>query len=273
MDMSVSGKSCSVAAIDTEHAVSVSSTARVFYTASMSSRTDAEPVLQPTTCPFMSDHQIYEDNRLSIGLSRYPTATGQLIAHLGRSIRKTDLFSLDYSTFSGIMHTISEVAEVCRQAYRVQRCALVTEGGDSINIVPLHGLSNEWQAVTHDGPKEFHEEYPGYITSKDGPPMNESFLDEICRQIQEASGITRPFNQTFFGEKSDENLFSRIVRGELPQRRIWESEHHVAFLTPFANLTGMLFDSDSYSRERDSRCPKTMLYCLTSCMSACYYHY
>lgn len=244
MDMSVSGKSCSVAAIDTEHIVSVSSTARVFYTASMSSSMDPEPVLQPATCPFMSDHQIYEDTRLSIGLSRYPTTTGQLIAQLRQSIRKTDLFSLDCRTFSGIMHKISEVAEICRQAYNVQRCALVTEGGDSMAIVPLHGLSDKWQAITHNGPKEFHEEYPGYITSKDGPPMNESMLDRVCWQIQQVSGIARPFNHTFFGEKSDANLFARIVRGELPQRRIWESEHHIAFLTPFANLTGTLFKSN-----------------------------
>lgn len=257
MDMSVSGKSCSVAAIDTEHAVSVSSTARVFYTASMSSRTDPEFVLQPTTCPFMSDHQIYEDTRLSIGLSRYPTATGQLIAQLGQSIRKTDLFSLDCGTFSRIMHTISEVAAVCRQAYNVQRCALVTEGGDSIAIVPLHGLSDQWQAITHGGPKEFHEEYPGYVSSKDGPPMNESNLDEVCRRIQEASGIARPFNHTFFGEKSDVNLFARIVRGELSQRRIWESEHHVAFLTPFANTTGTLFNPHTFLAGAGLQVPET----------------
>ena len=73
--------------------------------------------------------------------------------------------------------------------------------------------------------------------------MSEPKLDEVFRQIQEASKIIAPFDYTFYGEKSDANLFARIVRGELPQRRIWESKHHVAFLTPFPNTTGMTFCS------------------------------
>ena len=69
--------------------------------------------------------------------------------------------------------------------------------------------------------------------------MSESKLDEICRQIQEVTKPYPPFDNTFFGDKSDANLFARIVRGEIPQRRIWESKQHVAFLTPFANTPGM----------------------------------
>ena len=140
------------------------------------------------------------------------------------------------------MKTISEVAAACCQAYSVQRSALVTDGGDSIAIIPLHGLSHKWQPIRFDG-TEFHEDFPGYITSKEGPTMSESKLDEVCRQIQEVSQTLPPFNHTFFGDQSDANLFARIVRGELPQRRIWESKEHVAFLTPFANTTGMAFYS------------------------------
>ena len=243
MDMSVSGESCSNAAIDTADAVSISSTAKVFDIASMSSRTGPEPVLQQTTCPSMSHHLVYEDARLSIGLSRYPTARGQLVAQLSQSIVGADLFSLNCSTFLSIMQTISKVAAACRRVYNVQRCALVTEGAESIAVIPMHGLSEIWQPITHDGEKEYFEEFPGYVTSKEGPPWSESKLDEVCRQIQDVSGTVPPFNRTFFGGTSDTNLFARIVRGELPQRRVWESEHHVAFLTPFANTTGTCFYS------------------------------
>lgn len=34
-------------------------------------------------------------------------------------------------------------------------------------------------------------------------------------------------------------LFSRIVRGEEPQWRVWENKSHVAFLTPFPNCPGL----------------------------------
>ncbi len=243
MDMSVSGKSCSIVAIDTANVVSINSTANVFYTASMSSRTDAEPILQSTTCPFMSHHLVYEDSRLSIGLSRFPTTRGQLVAQLAQSIAGTDLFSLDRSTFWSIMQTVSKVAAACCQAYNVQRCALVTEGAESIAVIPMHGLSRRWQPITHDGEREFFKEFPGYVTSKKGPSLSESELDEVCRQIQNVSGTVPPFNHIFFGNTSDRNLFARIVRGELPQKRVWESEHHVAFLTPYANTTGTYFYS------------------------------
>ena len=239
MDMSVSEKSCAIAAMDTEHAVSISSTAKIFYTATGSSETNPESVLQPTTCPYMLHHLVYNDTRLSVGLSRFPTARGQLVAQLGRTLGKDDLFSLDCGEFLDIMQIISKVAAACCQAYNVQRSALVTDGGDCIAIIPLHGLNQKWQPITY-AEKEYHEDFPGYITSKSGPTMSESKLDEVCRQIQEVTKILPPFNHTFFGDKSDANLFARIVRGELPQRRVWESKQHVAFLTPFANTPGMI---------------------------------
>ena len=238
MDMSVSEQSCSVAAIDLKDGVSISSTAKVFYTASMSSLTDSESVVWPPTCPFMSNHLVYEDDRLAIGLSRYPTTRGQLITQLNHLMAGKYLFSLDCDTFLSIFQTMPEVAAACCQIYNVQRCALVTEGGRCISIIPLHGVSQKWQPIRYDGKREYYEEFPGYVTSKEGPSMKESKLDEACRQIQGVSGTVPPFNNTFFGEESDTNLFAQIVRGELPQRRIWESEQHVAFLTPFANTIG-----------------------------------
>ena len=215
MDMSVSGKSCSIAAMDAEHGICVSSTAKIFYTASGSSGTDPESILQPATCPYTLNHLVYNDARLSVGLSRYPTARGQLVAQLGQTLGKHDLFSLDCGEYLGIMQTISELAAACRQAYSVQRSALVTEGGDSIAIIPLHGLSQKWESIRYDG-KEFHEDFPAYITSKEGPTMSDSKLDEVCRRLQEVSKTLPPFNHTFFGDNSDVNLFARIVRGELP---------------------------------------------------------
>uniref|UniRef100_A0A7N6AWK4 HIT domain-containing protein n=1 Tax=Anabas testudineus TaxID=64144 RepID=A0A7N6AWK4_ANATE len=38
--------------------------------------------------------------------------------------------------------------------------------------------------------------------------------------------------------QSHPGLFSRIVRGEEQQWRLWEDEGHVAFLTPFPNSPG-----------------------------------
>ncbi|KAK4182081.1 hypothetical protein QBC35DRAFT_479397 [Podospora australis] len=106
-----------------------------------------------------------------------------------------------------------------------------------LSILPLHGLSKEWHPVTSKE-KEFHEEYPGYISSNDGPMMAAEKLDGISSRIRAVSGLTAPFNNRFNGPDEDSKLFARIIRGELGQWRIWEDDHHVAFLTPFANTPG-----------------------------------
>jgi diadenosine tetraphosphate (Ap4A) HIT family hydrolase len=38
--------------------------------------------------------------------------------------------------------------------------------------------------------------------------------------------------------KTTNNLFAKIIRGELEQWRVWESDSHIAFLTPFGNTYG-----------------------------------
>lgn len=48
-----------------------------------------------------------------------------------------------------------------------------------------------------------------------------------------------PYDFTFLGDDpAHPGLFSRIVRGEELQWRVWEDEGHVAFLTPFPNSPG-----------------------------------
>jgi hypothetical protein len=68
--------------------------------------------------------------------------------------------------------------------------------------------------------------------------MNAMQLGDLCSMIQTVSGISQPFDYLFEGDQSDNNLFARIVRGELPQWRVWEDDQHVAFLTPYANTPG-----------------------------------
>lgn len=68
--------------------------------------------------------------------------------------------------------------------------------------------------------------------------MDAGRLDEICSAIRKVSGLSQPFQYFFVGDQSNQNLFARIVRGELAQWRVWEDDQHVAFLTPFANTPG-----------------------------------
>jgi len=226
------------------------------YTASGSSNSPPQPFLWTTTFPIVPPHVIYNDPRLVAGLSRYPTTPGHTLAIPRQS--SVDLFSLKLDDFVGTMLGVSKVAAILRKFYHVGRCALVTEGGESLSIQPLHGLSQQWQPITSDL-KEFHEIFPGYISSKDGPQMDAARLDDICSTIQKVSGISQPFNYHFEGDLFDKNLFARIVRGDLSQWRVWEDDRHVAFLTPFANTPGFTvlvprvhLDSDIFSLDEEA---------------------
>ena len=110
----------------------------------------------------------------------------------------------------------------------------------SAQIVPLHGLSNDWHPILSED-AEYHEIYPGYVTSKNGPKMDDTRLTEIqtgiCKHLKERD--SKEESKEFHGDASDQNLFAKLIRGEIPQWRVWEDSTHVAFLTPFPNSPGL----------------------------------
>ena len=219
----------------TEDEPSTQSTARVFSTALESSENSPQPIICPPVSLFPPQHFIYVDDRLIAGLTCYPATPRHTLAILRQS--DVGLFSLEKRDFMRILLKIVEIAATLRGFYNVGRCALVTEGGNTLSILPLHGLDQEWQPITSHV-KEFHEMFPGYISSRDGPQMDNTRLDNICSTIKKVSGTSQPFNCHFQGDKSDDNLFARIVKGGLQHRRVWEDDEHIAFLTPFANTPG-----------------------------------
>lgn len=220
--------------LDAEGNLVVESTARLFSMACASSSDAPAARLWPNTFPVLPPHEFYNDHQLSIGLSRYPVTTGHVLAVIKSG---NALFSLKPSEFTKAMTNVSTAASLLSKHYKVGRCALVSEGNDRLSILPLHGLSKDWQATTSDY-KEFHDKFPVYVSSKDGPMMEVSRLDGICFRIRRVSGLLSSLDYSFHGAEDNTNLFARIIRGELQQWRVWEDENHVAFLTPFAITPG-----------------------------------
>ncbi|KAM0563573.1 hypothetical protein ACHAPJ_001297 [Fusarium lateritium] len=232
--MTSTGASCSLVALDTHGNLTVESTARLFSVAHASSSGAPTANLHPTTFPLLPSHEFYSDYQLSIGLSRYPVTHGHALAR----IKSGDtLFSLEPSEFTKAMTQVSATASILRDHYKVERCALASDGSDSLSVLPLHGLGKDWRPITSDI-KEFHENFPGHVSSKDGPMIEASRMDEFSSRIRRISGLPSSLDYTFQGAKDDTNLFARIIRGEVQQWRVWEDANHVAFLTPFANTPG-----------------------------------
>ncbi|PCG93817.1 Aminoacyl-tRNA synthetase, class II (D/K/N) [Penicillium occitanis (nom. inval.)] len=236
LPVSQAGASCAVLAIDANGESIVESNARHFPVAwGSSSSPSPKSVIHPTTIPVLQTHEIYHDDQLVIGHSRYPSTRGHTLAAFKTDVKS--LFALTLDEFLRAMNTLRTINSALRKFYHVERCALITEGKDVLSIWPLHGLGRDWKPIMSDV-KEYHKTFPGYVSSHDGPMMASEQLDDICSKIRSVSGLSEPLNYRFDGPDDDKNLFARIIRGELPQYRVWEDEEHVAFLTPFANADG-----------------------------------
>lgn len=204
----------------------------------------------------LPQHTFYVGPRLTAGMWRYPTTRGHALTVLEDA--EISLFALGEDNFVKALLDMRQIANKLKHFYSVRRCALISEGEDCLAILPLHGLDANWKLMS-SADKEFNEIYPGYVSSKDAPPMSSERLDALAHNVRVSSGLLQPFNNTFHGDPNDDNLFVKIIRGEIEQWRVWEDAKHVAFLTPFANTTGFTvvvprkhLSSDIFSLDRQS---------------------
>nr|XP_057934355.1 uncharacterized protein LOC131132595 isoform X1 [Doryrhamphus excisus] len=189
-------------------------------------------------------HIIWESERLIAYLHPRPWTPGSVI--LERRLPGTlagSIFHLEEAEYLSWMLGARAVAELLCDKLQVQRCALVTrplvDKPAQIRVLPLHGLDAEWRPHLA-GDEEHNPHDPGYCTSKTAPRWSDSRLTEIQSRIRaKLPNPDAPSNLTFLGDDQfHPGLFSRIVRGEEPQWRVWEDDGHVSFLTPFPNSPG-----------------------------------
>ena len=100
------------------------------------------------------------------------------------------LFDLDDEAVDGLMQAAKKVAKLLEKALDVRRVALVFEGTGVAHVhaklYPLHGAlggqTNVWSKH-----QEFYPEYPGYISTVEGPKMDDAGLSRIQMKIVEAA--------------------------------------------------------------------------------------
>nr|XP_057906298.1 uncharacterized protein si:ch211-256m1.8 isoform X2 [Doryrhamphus excisus]XP_057906299.1 uncharacterized protein si:ch211-256m1.8 isoform X2 [Doryrhamphus excisus]XP_057906300.1 uncharacterized protein si:ch211-256m1.8 isoform X2 [Doryrhamphus excisus]XP_057906302.1 uncharacterized protein si:ch211-256m1.8 isoform X2 [Doryrhamphus excisus]XP_057906303.1 uncharacterized protein si:ch211-256m1.8 isoform X2 [Doryrhamphus excisus]XP_057906304.1 uncharacterized protein si:ch211-256m1.8 isoform X len=240
MTQHLKGVCAGVIAVDSEGDAVIETNAAVMFVASMIGGIIRVEVLRPFKN--VSD-VIWETDELVAYLNPNPWTPGSTI--LTRKILNgaDNIFRLPEPDFTVLLNGAKTVSDVLCRRLGVQRCALVfypeSNQTAQIRLLPLHGLASKWQphlAVQ----EEFHSYDPGYCSSKSGPRWNDRELTKVQAQIRKALPTTNaPSNFEFTGDPSDQNLFSRIVKGEEKQWRVWEDCRHVAFLTPYPNTPGI----------------------------------
>ena len=176
----------------------------------------------------------FDGAHISAALSSSSAYPGQTLITPFKS--EEDIFSREPESFLQFMKEVQEVAKILVKYYYVPRCGLVYDASSHLSLIPMHGVGKEWQPITNNM-KEFNDYYPGYVSSLDGPRMEDKQLDQIRSLIQTAhqSAALCQYNYLFKGNQSDQSLFARIIRGECQHWRVWDDDSFVAFLTPFPN--------------------------------------
>ena len=132
-----------------------------------------------------NSYRVWEDESFLAFLTPFPNTPGFTVV-----IPKTNtgdyIFSLDDEMYTRLMRACREVAKLLENALGVPRVALVFEGTGvayvHAKLIPLHGelasKTNVWSDHT-----EFAEQYKGYLTTAEGPQMDDLRLREIQEKI------------------------------------------------------------------------------------------
>lgn len=169
----------------------------------------------------------------TIGVSRFPTTPGQCI-----QILDTDnLWSLSLDQQIKVLLAAKDFEQtVLRPCFNVKRCGLAYNGVDRIQLTPFHGLSDQWRPISA-GQTQRSDQYAGFIWTRESPHADKADLDRLRNSFAAKTKLATS-DTTFLGESSDDNLFARLIRGEIPSWRAWEDAEHVACFSPFSNTLG-----------------------------------
>ncbi len=129
---------------------------------------------------------VWEDDEFMAFLTPFPNTPGFTVL-IPKHNPGDYAFALDDELYGKFMLAAKTVANILEKAFDTPRVALVVEGTGiayvHAKLIPLHGelagQTDVWSAE-----KEFHEQYRGWLTTAEGPKMDDARLDEIRAKIQ-----------------------------------------------------------------------------------------
>lgn len=130
---------------------------------------------------------VWEDEQYAAFLTPFANTPGVTVV-VPKQNPGDDVFALSDEAAAGLMIATKKVAHLLKQALEVQRVALVFEGEAvphvHAKLYPMHGIE---QDRSHFPKQEiFMSQYPGYITTIEGPKMDDEQLATIQQKIKAA---------------------------------------------------------------------------------------
>lgn len=136
----------------------------------------------------MNAYRVWEDANYLAFLTPFANTPGQTVV-IPKTNQSDYAFSLEPEQLTGLMLAVQKVAKLLEKAFGVSKVAMVFEGEGvpyvHAKLYPMHGKLGEGSG--HEAPqKQFYAEYPGYISTVEGPQMSDEELTKIQQKIVEA---------------------------------------------------------------------------------------
>ncbi|MCA9364904.1 MAG: HIT family protein [Candidatus Moranbacteria bacterium] len=136
----------------------------------------------------MKSWKVWEDEKHLAFLTPFPNTPG-LTVLIPKENKGDYIFSLQEQEYSELLNATKKVAKILEKAFETPRIAMVLEGTGvahvHVKLYPLHGKlvkkTEVWGSHT-----EFYPQYIGYITTTEGPKMNDAQLNKIQEKIVQA---------------------------------------------------------------------------------------
>lgn len=130
-------------------------------------------------------YRVWEDDNYLAFLTPFPNTPGFAVV-VPKKNPGDNYIDVDEAAYSGLLLAARKVAVAIRKAFNIKRVGLVLEGQAvphlHVKLIPLHG-----DGGVHKHEPVFDETYQGYLTTAEGPQMDEVRLKEIQQKIQEAA--------------------------------------------------------------------------------------
>lgn len=135
--------------------------------------------------------KVWEDDKYLAFLTPFANTPGATVV-IPKQNPGDYIFSVDVAAAHGLIDAATTVSKLLEKAFDVTKVAMVFEGEGVAHVhaklYPMHGLQTGKAAasVKH---QEFYPEYPGFISTVDGPRMSDEQLKAIQKKIQEAANL------------------------------------------------------------------------------------
>jgi diadenosine tetraphosphate (Ap4A) HIT family hydrolase len=136
----------------------------------------------------MKSWVVWQDDNYMAFLTPFPNTPGFTVVIPKKNIGDY-LFDISDDDYVGLLNASKKVAKRLEKAFDSPRVAMVVEGTGvahvHVKLIPLHGdLAGETNVFSKH--IVFNTEYQGYLTTAEGPKMDDAELDAIQKRIIES---------------------------------------------------------------------------------------